>query len=287
LKAFLMGIAVMVVVMLVSPTVIAEGRLTVTNSYDSNDIALLFACSFPLVLAVFLNGSAVWKILSAVFMVFLLLAILKTGSRGGLLAFLCGVVLIFFSKTLHLGFLKKLLFIVFIGLFLVSSQAENITERWKLVFSGQDYNLNADRGSGGRLALWKDGLRLTLKKHMIIGVGVGNSETAMGKEYGSRRWKAVHNSYIQSALELGIAGLIFYLALIRLVLNNYRTVIKHFMEIPGSEELLRLVVCLRISFISYLVAACFLSQFYSVVLPFFIAVSAGLKNYTISLNNKI
>jgi O-antigen ligase len=108
----------------------------------------------------------------------------------------------------------------------------------------------------------------------ITGVGVTNSITAMGEEYG--RWRALHNSYLQVALELGLGGLILYLLLLRLIWRNCSLALAQF-QVSGDQKAMELLaVCTRVALITYMVAALFLSQAYSLMVPILLLLSEGL-----------
>ncbi len=276
-KVFMFSLVVLAIMLFINPVLDSEGRYTVSYSLDPNDLSLLFVSGFPIVLAFFLMSKGVNKLIPALIMAMLVLGVFKTGSRGGYVAFVCVAGLIFFSRSIRLSAMKKLAFALLVCVLVFSSQADNIRDRLKHIVEGTDYNLSQEEGSGGRLALWKDGTRLLVRDHLLIGAGSGNTRVAMGTEYGDYRWRAVHNSYLQIALELGVLGLILYLFIIYTAIKNYTKAINYFRDKPKFVELSHLAACLKISVIAYLIAASFLSQSHSVVVPFFLATSAGLK----------
>lgn len=276
-KVFLFSLVVLAIMLFINPVLDSEGRYTVSYSLDPNDLSLLFVTGFPIVLAFFLMSKGVNKLIPALIMAMLVLGVFKTGSRGGYVAFVCVAGLIFFSRSIRLSLGKKIAFALLACILVFSSQAENIRDRLKHIVEGTDYNLSQEEGSGGRLALWKDGTRLLVRDHLLIGAGSGNTRVAMGTEYGNYRWRAVHNSYLQVALELGVLGLFLFLLIIRIAIKNYTSAINFFRDKSEFVELGQLAACLKISVMAYLIAASFLSQSHSVVVPFFLATSAGLK----------
>lgn len=287
LKIFILSNLAMILMLFINPVIAAEGRLTVTYSYDPNDLALLFACCFPLVFAGFLNSRLIGKIFSGAVLALIVLAILKTGSRGGILALGCAVILLLLSPSLKLGLIKKFLFGVFISVFLLTSHMDSIKERWQQVLQGTDYNFNQEIRTGGRLGIWRGGVNLLIDKHLLVGAGAGNTSAAMGEAYGKTRWKAMHNSFLQAFLELGILGFVFFLLLLRAFFRNCSVTIKTLKEEEADKELLNTVVCLKIGFIAFLIAGTFLSQFYSIVIPFFLAVSTGLRKLLVPAEEEV
>lgn len=280
LKIFCCSVVVMAMAMRFNPTEVEGGRLVVTQTYDSNDLALLFTCTFPLVVAFFLSSRIVGKLLTGAILALLLFSTIKTGSRGGLLAFGVAFTCIFFSKTMALGWVKRLMLLLFVAAFLLSSHADTLLDRWQQVLQGSDYNLyvGEEGAGGGRLALWKEGLRIFFPRHVIFGVGAGNSAVAMGEEFGSKRWKAVHNSFLQAALELGALGFVLFVVMLYRIHRNCRDVLPQLQERADARQLLLLIDGVWIALIAYMIAAMFLSQFYSVVVPFLLAISAGIRD---------
>ncbi len=282
LKVFSVAVVVLVAALFINPELDVEGRYSVTRTYDPNEIALLFACAFPIFVAFFLTSKLKGKILSTLVLVMLIMSIFKTGSRGGLLALLCCVGLISFSPSFQIGIFKKLFIAALISIFFLTSHADKIKQRWQEVLEGVDYNFDVTEASAGRLAIWKETIQLIVDDHLIVGAGTANSRVARGTAFGNASWKATHNSFLQAWLDLGTLGILLFVLIIRAIIKNCNAAVR-ILKKKRSEnvEFLYYTSCLKISFISYLVSACFLSQLYSIVVPFFLATSVGLRNYAV------
>ena len=263
-----------------NPTVQEGSRISATLTYDSNDIALLFGFIFPLVLSFFSTSKFTGKMLATVVLIGLVAGIVKTGSRGGMLAFSTSLVFIFFSSHVGVKALHKLLLLTIVALFVLSPKGQTVRDRFSSLLSGQDYNLtNTESAAGGRLAIWKSGIDL-FGENVFLGVGAGNSSTAMGQKHGDESWRTMHNSYLQAGVEMGFLGLILYIVMLLKVLANCRTTINHLSLLPtmvrSNVELLAFASSLRIGFISYMIAGFFLSQAFSLIVPLSLAISNRL-----------
>ncbi len=258
--------------------VVYEGyRIATTSTYDVNDLAMIFAAFFPLVLYLFISSARKRKFLYVLLLAGMVYAIIKGASRGGSMALGITLILIFFSPRMGLRIIYKILMLGFVLIFLLSAHSTSLKERWMKVISGVDYNLTStDSFASGRMVIWSSGIKLILK-NPVNGVGAGSSSTAMGLEYGGgHAYKTMHNSYLQVTLELGLmGGLLFFIMLRRVWLNCSRSLKRYQQESPDTHLLL-LARYLKISLITYSVAAFFLSQAYSIVLVMFLILSYNL-----------
>ncbi len=255
-----------------------DGRISTTNSYDPNDLAMFFSFAIPLLLSFFLTSRWFGKITTSLIMVCMVIGIIHTGSRGGLIAFGLTAFFIFFSKHLGLKPWIKLLFVTIVISFFFSPMAENVRTRFNELISGEDYNLQEDV-AGGRLAIWKSSIIIFLK-NPILGVGAGNTQTALGNEFGL--WKVTHNSYLQMALDFGIPGLYIFLSFLWQIFKNCTYVLQSLKGRgdPSSRVLLSCSSSLRIALLAYMCAASFLTQALSITVPIMLALSSRLKAIT-------
>ena len=199
---------------------VSTGRISVGASYDPNDIAMVLATLFPFVAYAFVQGGLRARLFCTALMGGIMLGILSTGSRGGLLALGVAGALLAFTPGTGVKIWHKLFVVVLAAGFFMSPAADKVKKRFQEVLSGRDYNLDtSEKTGGGRLMIWSDALK-AIAERPLTGVGVGNATTAMGAEY--HRWMTVHNSYLQVGVELGVPGLIVFLLLLRTIWRNCR-----------------------------------------------------------------
>lgn len=249
-------------------------RLSVGSTYDPNDIAMIIAVVIPFTLFLFRQAKLRGKVLWGGLLVYQVLGILSTGSRGGLLALGVACLLLLFTSGKNLKKWHRLFLVVLVAAFFISPTADTVKERWQEVLRGDDYNVETvEEGGVGRLSLWVSALHLVYE-NPVTGVGVTNSNTAMGERYG--RWRALHNSYLQVALELGVGGFLLYLMILRAIWRNCSLARARFRLNQEHEVMEFLAVCTRVSLLTYMIAAFFLSQAYSLMIPILLLVSEGL-----------
>lgn len=263
-------------VQLVDPATLGAQRNWIEgSSYDPNDIALVLATFFPLVVFLFLSASFKGRLFFGVVLLGLLSAVFKTGSRGGILCVAVAGLLLFLQPT-RLGvpkWCKVGLLILTLASFM-SPVADTVKIRWQMVLRGEDYNLTqTGEGGAGRLDKWRSGAALFLE-NPITGVGIGNSGTALGMA--TKNWLTVHNSYLQIGMELGVAGLLLFLALLCSIWRNCTWVIRFLENRKNPNPLILLAAMTRIALVTFMVGAFFLSQAYSILIPILLTLSIGI-----------
>ena len=196
----------------------AGGRLGELYYYDANDFATFAVTAIPFGLYGLRTGrSAMTRGLAAAGLLLLTLAFLRTGSRGGFLALMVvGGYLLVKYKTVRLQWrLAAAGAVVVVALAAASAE---YWERMGTILSDDDYNRTDE---SGRLQIWQRGVGYMLS-FPVFGVGPNNFGTAEGtlSEHASRqqfgvgvRWNAPHNSFVQVAAELGVVGIVLFIAL--------------------------------------------------------------------------
>jgi len=189
--------------------------------YDSNDLAYLLVTIIPLAVAFLLNAKSILsRVLFGVTLATLIGATLLTQSRGGLLGLLAIVALMTFvpmkvttskdgkrsARTLgaKLGIL-----VVVIGLGFVtwSHLPPSAQQRFATLLNlGNDYNLDPTDRSG-RGAIWHRGLEAAAQRP----IGYGPQSYMMVDVSLGGQFNVAHNTYLQSLVELGVAGLLLFL----------------------------------------------------------------------------
>lgn len=270
---------VVMVVMAVKSEITPEmrGRLTVSLAYDANDIALVLTVSAPIVYFLMNQEKGIKKIGLFMLLASMLYIIIKTGSRGGFVGLIATALLILVKDKNTRA--KKYIIFGILAVIFICFASPTYWERISTIFSESDYNV---AGEGGRVDIWKKGVIMMLNKP-FTGVGAGAFVTAEGLGLGgmARKWSAAHNSFIQMGGELGLGGLILFVALFISSLKSLKQM-KLAAKDMDMEENLWLINALGVSFYSFMVTGFFLSQAYSSLLYFLIANCIILKKLAIN-----
>ena len=251
-------------------------RLSFSDAFDPNDLAF-YLLSFLTFNFIFISktNSKFIRISSVVSLIVTALVILKTGSRGGLIALLSVITVLLFTKSqsIKLSFMSKaaLCIVAF-----VSVQYTTInTVRFKtLLVPESDYNYTDETG---RKAIWKTGIKLMLS-HPLVGIGMNAFPEGIGRERKkegavSLKWQTAHNSLVQIGAETGVFGLILFCAMSFNAFKIFGQIAKK----TRFEELAKIGEMARVGFLGHFIIALFLSQAYSVYWAFYIVLSAVLK----------
>ncbi|MBC2714600.1 MAG: hypothetical protein HF978_04750 [Desulfobacteraceae bacterium] len=256
------------------------GRFYPGTMYDPNDLAYFLVSFLPIFFVLMRKSEPIMnKIISISGILLSLVAILLTGSRGGLLGL--GVVLFFilFSKIVIKRKSVKI-FLCLVAGFTISMHADKIDmERLQSIFDlSSDYNLTSDTG---RLGIWKRGLSLAMSNPMT-GVGVVCFGKAIGEQRSGEgeipRWQSAHSSYVQVLAETGFIGFWIFASLMVACLQNFYVLSKRreneklvtgYANIPGI---------FMIGLCGTMVCGFFLTQGYSLIFTFYFAISAALRN---------
>lgn len=191
-----------------------QGRLSFGGSLDANDLAAVMAVSTALALGAARRGKGVSKLVFLACAATTASVVFKTGSRGGFLSLLLTAAVF----VLAVPGAKRILWLSVAGLGLVAfwfSAPQATRDRFTtLTDLENDYNATA---YFGREEIWKRGVGYALH-NPILGVGLGNFETAEGESIARDgwhgKWSTAHNAYVQAAAELGIPGLLMFVLMV-------------------------------------------------------------------------
>lgn len=252
-----------------------EGRFTFGEMFDPNDIAfvmlsiLMFNCLF------LQREYAGWRrTLALINLVACLMLTLLTGSRGGLVGLgVMFLLFVFSSRTLVIRPLHKVLLLSVVALICMFGHQINFARYETLLDYSHDYNVTAETG---RLAIWERGLTIMLN-HPLTGVGANCFPEAVGRARAADGiaqafWQEAHNSLIQIGTEIGVGGALLFAMLSLGALRIFRRGTGR----TDNPQLARVAELARIGFAGHLVSSMFLSQGYSVLWVFYIALSAVL-----------
>ncbi len=223
------------------------------------------------------------RVLAVAGLVVLAVGLIRSGSRGGFLAFLgvTAFVLLGFTTVPARARLAGLVAILAVAA--ASASDQYWTQMQTIVHPNQDYNTTSE---AGRVKIWTRGLGYMAGRPML-GVGISNFQVAEGtisplarlQERGiGVRWGAAHNVFIQVGAELGLPGLILFVAWIASAFLALRRLARQ--PRKGSDSATdapRLAQSLMAALVGFVVGGCFLSLAYSDMLYTLAALAVGLQ----------
>lgn len=261
------------------------GRVELQTAYDANDLAMILVAVLAVTVAgcFVLRGFRRWGLHAVA--AALLLAIMMTGSRGGFLGLLAVAGYLLLARfptaagsvTSRLSPLKLTAIALGIGL-LIALVPDYTWERMRtLTEPSADYNITDEKT--GRLAIWRRGMAGVLDNP--LGHGLASFEVFYAQRTGI--YKAAHNTYIQIAVELGVVGLMLFLALLVLswrtagrIVRALHTIVRRRPLTDAECVLGASAVGLRGALIGYFVTSVFLSAAYTPLPYVLMAAVAGI-----------
>ena len=180
-----------------------------SKTYDPNDLALVLVMTMPLCLFLWSTAGKMGKGLIISMMLINLYGIVLTQSRGGFLALLVVGGLI--MKRSMMSRSQKTAIVVLAVVVFGALAGKAYWDRIETIWNPQT---EYDRTAGGRTDIWKTGVMLFVTHPW--GVGLNGFNYAEGLSHGGKgKWSSPHNMFIQVAVELGLAGLIVFILLLK------------------------------------------------------------------------
>lgn len=275
-------------------------RLGDLVTYDANDFAVFAVSAVPLGVY-FLGGGrrrTATRLFVALGLAVVAVAFVQAGSRGGLLA-MGAVILFLLVRHRSVPLRWRIGGVGLLGLVAALFASRQYWDQMAtLLDPSGDYNITSETG---RLQLWQRGLGY-LWENPILGVGPSNFPVAEGvlspmafrQEYGiGVRWTAPHNSFLQVAVELGIPGLLLFVAMLGSVVLALRRIEGRKTEgdvgagTPAGSTSDRAALAQAIlgSLVGFLVGAFFLSLAYSAMLFTLLAFAVALRKVTATVRD--
>jgi O-antigen ligase len=232
--------------------------------------------------------SGIYRAFSLVAVLPMMLVLLKTGSRGGLLSLSVVLVVMFF----RLPAAKKLIVtcgaIIFLILAFVTLP-EDLRRRFTTYFRSDDSPVTQDLDSPtesaeSRLYLLQRGVEFTLT-HPIFGVGPDQfatyeDKTARGEGKGKGIWLGCHNTYVQISSEAGIPALMIFLFMLFAAWRSTTSIQRRAKQLatPYGLALENTAVALRMVLIAHMVFFVFEHSAYMPFWPALLGMIAALRN---------
>jgi O-antigen ligase len=263
-----------------------DWRLGHLYYYDANDLATFLVTAVPFGLYFLDRGRrTLVRVLTAIGLAVLTVAFVRTGSRGGFIALaaVAGYIVVRYSA---IPLRRRVGATLLVAVVVVGTASEQYWEQMGTITSDVDYNRTDERG---RMQIWSRGIDYMLQNPML-GVGPGNFPAAEGtlspfaqrQQFGvGVRWSAAHNSFIQVGAELGVVGLVLFVALIASAfVALHRSRPHDGRSADPSDRRTQLAQVLTASLVGFVVGAFFLSLAYAEILYTLAALAVGLRKVT-------
>jgi O-antigen ligase len=261
----------------------SDGRLSNLVFYDANDFALVMVVTIPFALY-FLRGGNERKgrLLGLISLGFILLGIVKSGSRGGFIALIAVMIYVLVRYRSIPRKVRMSIALAGVAFIAVLGSDKYWTQISTIANPEGDYNWT---DPVGRKAVWERGLGY-VEHSPIFGVGLrafpiaeGESDLARSLSAQNRgfKWSVAHNSFLETAAELGIPGLIvfisFFVVSIRMLIA-VRPGGKYGPWVTSREQ--AIAQMLIGSFLGFMIAGVFVSAEYFSYLYFLLGMVIGL-----------
>lgn len=181
-----------------------QERLTAFGQ-DQNTLAFLLCIGFTVVLDFFRRSSNyLLRYTSICLLVLLVVVILSTGSRTGLILTVLVLALYFISSGSAKNFFLMSMLLVLVAPVIYNYIPEGIWERFSQTNDLVESGNFSERGD-----IWSAGLKAFYDENYILGVGYSNFSTMLRNHFG---WQmASHNTYLSYLVDLGYIGFFFFL----------------------------------------------------------------------------
>lgn len=174
---------------------------TTSAGDDPNHLGATMACTFPMMLLLAMHRPLRWwRLVFAGSAVLMVVTLVLTGSRSGLVGFLAGLGHLWWTSKHRIVYGLLGIAVMCGAWVLVPAQYQ---ERYATMTEGGDLNDT----SSGRVEIWERGLQLFIQRP-ITGVGINSFVTANAAlgEDSPHANKDAHSLYVQVPAEMGIVG---------------------------------------------------------------------------------
>ena len=240
---------------------------------NPNDLALVLNLILPVTVALLLAERRVLaRAVLTASVILAVLGVVVTFSRAGFLT-LATIFVAYLLKLRH----RRERWLVGLALVLVLLAAPFLPTRY---LGRVDTITSIDSDStGSAQARWRDMVAAAtyILWHPFVGAGAGMDILALNEVRGEK-WLAVHNIYLEYAVDLGIPGLAMFLLLLVGSLKCAGFVQRRTASVPAFRQLFYLGEGLQISLVAFAVAANFSPGGYNLPFYLFAGLAIALKN---------
>lgn len=216
---------------------------------NPNDLALMLNLIVPVALALLWVSRGPLRVILVAVLVLDVTAVVLTFSRGG---FLTLAVILAITITRLLRSPKRAGGLVFLAILLLCLPLLPASY-WDRMATIADIESDATGSAQARRDGSLGALRFVLS-HPVVGAGIGASILALNEQIGPT-WTAVHNVYLEYAVDLGLPGLGLFLALFATCLASASSAQRGAGRDRDAQHVVSLAQATKLSLIAFGVAA--------------------------------
>jgi O-antigen ligase len=262
--------------------VVVDGRASILAGSlgNSNDFAMHLLMGLPFLGFIILDQKRMnlVRLIAIGTIPFLLVVVMKTGSRAGLLGLAVLLMGVFFFSSMA-GKVKLLIVsaIAFAGL--LATAPESALKRYKTIYESDATEATASADS--RKQLLVESIRQTIL-HPIFGLGPGNFMVAYAATMGEKgvthgRYLVSHNTYAQVASETGLPGFFMFCGVMFWTFRQNLLVYRIARRRPDQQLLGGMALAMFLSLLTFSVTTFFGSNGYRFYVPFFAGMTVSLR----------
>jgi putative inorganic carbon (HCO3(-)) transporter len=249
-----------------------------TSLENPNDFATHLLLALPFCLLMMLNSSWIFRIIGIASSGSLVLIILRSGSRGGFIALMAMVAIMFWKMSggqrvvvlavciicgsIAMAVFPQILWDRFKTILSTDTSAENSTESRTVAL--------AEASTNGRMYLLRRSLEFTAR-HPIFGLGPGNFIVAEAADANAKNergsWLGTHNSYTQASSEGGIPAFLFFAAAVVSAIRINGGIYRRTRQRPEFKRIANIALCLMLTLIGFAVNILFSHLAFRYYLP--------------------
>ena len=250
---------------------------------NANAVAAYLLFGMPFTLLLFVQSKTFWRwLVLGPFLVGGAFAMLRTGSRAGLLvALVMGAIVFLWSSW---GSKFALAVMVGLGLTLLAAVVPlAVMDRYRTLIGqvNSDDALSAMESSRARWWHFVESLAVTAE-YPLFGVGPGNfvvKSTQNAEKRGApANWKNTHNAYTQLSSEVGIPGMLLYVTALLYSCFTALSVFRRARRTPGGETITNAAFCLFLSLVGLSLDNLFDSNAYGFIAPLLCGLTVALRD---------
>lgn len=253
-------------------------HIGVVDGANSDTTAAVLIASIPFLIGYLLTGKRWQKVISAIFLAFIVNGTILLNSRGAFVGIAVGffyfVYLLFHSKMIgkiNKAYIAGVIIVVLLG---ASHLTDNVF--WSRMSTMNDVQVG--EGGATRVLFWLKSIEVA--EQYPFGTGVDGFEylspKILDKKYLSPKTgtRVIHSTYFEALSDFGFIGPILIFGLILSNILSLRRVQAQYLK-DNLIDRLMLALSLEASYVAYLVAIIFINRLYSEVF-FWFALYSGL-----------